>query len=328
MAEVFVAKTFGAQGFVKDLVIKRILPVLGEDPDFVRMFINEARLAARLQHANIVQIYDFNHVNGIYYIAMEWVDGPDLRRVMVAARRRAMPVPLKMAVHVGLEALKGLHYAHSKSEQGQPLGLVHRDISPHNLLVSFAGEIKITDFGIAKAAAIASATRSGAVKGKLAYMSPEQVSSAPVDGRSDLFSLGVVLWELLAGQRLYHADSEGELFAKVSRAEVPPLGPLNPEVTPELEQVLRRLLEPRPEERHQSAAEALGELGRFAEGDAALQAAGYLRKLMPADAARERRGETLVEPQQQTDLGGFLVVSPQAPTRTRAARPGGCAGCF
>jgi hypothetical protein len=316
MAEVFAAKTFGAEGFVKDVVIKRILPAFSEDPDFVQMFINEARLAARLQHANVVQIFDFNHVDGIYYIAMELVDGLDLRSMFGTSRRRAIPVPVRLAVHVGVETLKGLHYAHTRSDNGKPLGLVHRDISPHNLLVSFAGEVKITDFGIAKAAAIASATRSGAVKGKLAYMSPEQIRSAPVDARSDLFSLGVVLWELLAGQRLYQADSEGELFAKVRRADVPQLRPLGAELPPDLERVVGKLLAPEPDQRFQSAAEALGELSRFAGVDDALQVASYLRKLLPAEAARERRGDTQVDPQQPTEPGGPAIpTAPDAPLR-------------
>jgi tRNA A-37 threonylcarbamoyl transferase component Bud32 len=315
MAEVFVASAFGAEGFVKEVVIKRILPAFGEDPEFVRMFINEARLAARLQHANIVQIYDFNHVDGVYYIAMEWVDGLDLRSVANVARRRAIPLPLHLAVHVGVETLKGLHYAHTRSEGGRPLDVVHRDISPHNLLVSFAGEVKITDFGIAKAAAVSAATRRGSVKGKLAYMSPEQVQGESVDARSDLFSLGVVLWELLAGHRLYQADSEGELFAKVRQAEVPPLREQNPEVTPELEAVIRRLLAARVEDRFQAAADALGVLGGLARIDDAIQVASYLRALLPGQAGRDRRGAT--EALGSPPAASVAVAPADAATRTQ-----------
>lgn len=317
MAEVFVASAFGAEGFVKEVVIKRILPAFGEDPEFVRMFINEARLAAKLQHANIVQIYDFNHVDGVYYIAMEWVDGLDLRSVANVARRREIPLPLHLAVHVGVETLKGLHHAHTRSEAGRPLDVVHRDISPHNLLVSFAGEVKITDFGIAKAAAVSAATRRGSVKGKLAYMSPEQVQGESVDARSDLFSLGVVLWELLAGHRLYRADSEGELFAKVRQAEVPPLREQNPEVTPELEAVIRRLLAARVEDRFQTAADALGVLGGLARIDDAIQVASYLRGLLPDQASRDRRGAT--EALGSPPAASVAIAPADAATRTQGA---------
>jgi tRNA A-37 threonylcarbamoyl transferase component Bud32 len=319
MAEVFVAKTFGAEGFVKDVVIKRILPAFNDDPDFVRMFINEARIAARLQHANIVQIFDFNHVEGTYYIAMEWVDGLDLRSVFNASRRRKLPVPMRVAVHVGMETLKGLHYAHNKTEGGQPLGLVHRDISPHNLLVSFAGEVKIADFGIAKAAAMASATRSGAVKGKLAYMAPEQVRGESLDARSDLFAVGVVLWELLAGRRLYQGASEGELYSRVQQADVRPVRESAPDVPAELDAVVLRMLAARLADRHATAAEALGELSRFAQVGDALDVAAYLRRLLPAEAERERRGQTEVRPMPQTLLGGFVVAPSDASTRTRGA---------
>jgi len=318
MAEVFVAEAFGAEGFVKDVVIKRILPAFGEDPEFVRMFINEARLAAKLQHANIVQIYDFNHVEGVYYIAMEWVDGLDLRSVIGTAHRRQIPIPLRLAVHVGVETLKGLHHAHTRAEGGQPLGVVHRDISPHNLLVSYAGEVKITDFGIAKAAAVSSATRRGSVKGKLAYMSPEQVDGNPVDARSDLFSLGIVLWELLAGRRLYQAESEGALFGKVRRAEIPPLQPLNPEVPPELETLLRRLLAANVEARFQTAAEVLGEIGALAKIDDGLQVGTYLQRLLPDQAGRDRRGgtEALGGGVAESPHHSVAVAPPDAPTHT------------
>ncbi|MFH1131886.1 MAG: serine/threonine-protein kinase, partial [Pseudomonadota bacterium] len=313
MAEVFVARTRGAEGFVKHVVIKRILPVFNEDPDFVRMFVREAQLAVQLQHANIVQIFDFDHVDGTYYMAMEWVDGTDLRRTQLASRDRNLPVPQTIAVHVGVETLKGLHYAHSTSCQGRPLRLVHRDISPHNLLVSFAGEVKIADFGIAKVAALASGTFSGTVKGKLAYMSPEQVNGEHVDQRSDLFSLGIVLWELLSGKRLYGTEgSEGELIAKVRRAKIPPLRGLNPGVPEELELVVNKMLAPAVEDRYWDAKEALADLSPFGGVEDAFQVAAYLKKLLPGEAEREAKGSTQVVSYEPNPV--FSELPPDAET--------------
>lgn len=316
MAEVFVAKNFGAEGFEKRLVIKRILPAFNEDPDFVRMFINEARIAAKLQHANIVQVFDFNHVNGIYYIAMEWVDGLDLRRIFNASRRRQMPIPIRMAIHIGLETLKGLHYANTKIDDGKPLGLVHRDISPHNLLVSFAGEAKITDFGIAKIAALTTITRSGVIKGKLPYMSPEQVNNKPVDVRSDLFSLGVVLWELLSGQRLYQASSEAELFAQVKKAEIPDLHHFNPEVSTHLKTMVGKLLAEQPGNRYQTALEAMSELRHLAQVDDALCVSEYIHQLLPVESSREQKGDTQALPGGGTKIGGYSIGTANESTHT------------
>lgn len=319
MAEVFKAKTFGPEGFVKDVVIKRILPAFSEDPDFVRMFINEARLAARLQHANVVQIFDFNQVDGVYYIAMEWVDGTDLRRITNRSRRRAMPVPIRAAIHVGVETLKGLHYASTRRDGGKPLKLVHRDISPHNLLVSFSGEVKITDFGIAKVAALASSTRTGMLKGKLGYMSPEQASGEVLDARSDLFSLGIVVWELVTGRRLYQGDSEAELFAQVKRAQVPPPSSIQQDIPRELEQLLMRMLDVRRDGRFADAADALEEFGRIAAVGDGLVLSAYLRRLMPDALTRDGHRETKqLHPQTPPQQGAIFAASPDAPTHTRS----------
>lgn len=292
MAEVFVARTSGAGGFVKHLVLKRILPALNQDPDFVNMFIEEARLAAKLHHTNIVQIFDFAEVDGCYFIAMEWVEGADLRRVQNVARRRGRALAVDFGVHVGVEALKGLHYAHSRMEAGLPLRLIHRDISPHNLLLSFSGEVKIADFGIAKVAALSAVTGTGVLKGKLRYMSPEQAGGEDIDQRSDLYSLGVVLWELFSGQRPYHANSERELMGQVVDGKIESLGDVTEGLPQGLVAVVDRLLDKDVDQRYETAAQALSSLGRFAAVGDSLNVAEVIRELLPLEANRESRGNT------------------------------------
>ncbi len=190
MAEIFLAKTLGAEGFEKDVVIKRILPHFTEDEDFVTMFIDEARIASRLAHANIVQVFDFNQLDGRYFIAMEYIEGTDLNTALEEARKLELLLSVPQCVWVVMELAKGLHYAHTKQHQGQPLNIVHRDVSPHNTMVAYTGEIKLMDFGIAKAASRSTETQAGTVKGKCAFMSPEQAKGKELDGRSDVFALG------------------------------------------------------------------------------------------------------------------------------------------
>ncbi len=234
MAEVFKAKSFGVEGFEKVLVIKRILPKLAEHPQFVDMFVHEAKLAVRLSHANIVQVFDLgrvDHPNGdptSYFIAMEYVPGIDLATLLARCRRQKIQVPFGMAVFITAEVAKALDHAHRRrDEQSRPLGIVHRDISPQNILLSWEGEVKVTDFGIAKAKDSiideAADRSAGRVRGKLAYMSPEQAMALSLDGRSDLFSLGAVLYEMIGGTNPFAANTAQETLRRVVAGEFPPI---------------------------------------------------------------------------------------------------------
>ena len=223
MAEVFRAVYQGAAGFEKQVAVKRILPVFDGAKDFVAMFVDEARIASSLTHVNIVQVSDFGELDGSYYLAMELVDGVDLGRLREAAARRGLRIPVPIVAYLIAEAARGLAYAHEKrGPDGAPLGIVHRDVSPQNVLVSYAGEVKIADFGIAKATGKLHKTESGAVMGKIRYMSPEQINGEPLDGRSDLFALGVIFWELLVGAPLWTGDNPGAVAEQVKNAKVDP----------------------------------------------------------------------------------------------------------
>jgi serine/threonine protein kinase/tetratricopeptide (TPR) repeat protein len=271
MAEVFKAKSFGVEGFEKVLVIKRILPKLAEHPKFVDMFVHEAKLAVRLSHANIVQVFDLGRVDHptgeptSYFIAMEYVPGLDLASVLTRCRRQKRDVPLGMAVFVAAEMAKALDHAHRRrDEQSRPLGIVHRDISPQNVLVSWEGEVKVTDFGIAKAIdSIVDESRDeaqGRVRGKLAYMSPEQSRAQPVDGRSDIFSLGTVLYEMLTGTNPFTAPTSFETLRRVQASEYPPMELYRPDVPKGVADIVGKMLARDPKDRFSDAGRLHDEL--------------------------------------------------------------------
>ncbi|WP_437577493.1 serine/threonine-protein kinase [Sorangium sp. So ce887] len=261
MAEVFKAKSFGVEGFEKVLVIKRILPKLAEQGRFVDMFVHEAKLAVRLSHANIVQVFDLgrvDHPNGdptSYFIAMEYVPGLDLATLLSRCRRSKRPIPLGMAVFMTAEIAKALDHAHRRrDEQSRPLGIVHRDISPQNILLSWEGEVKVTDFGIAKATQSMTEEevgekRAGRIRGKLAYMSPEQSRAGAIDGRSDLFSLGTVLYEMIAGSNPFAAPTAFEVMRRLQASEYPPLALVRPDVPRSLVDIVSTMLARNVEDR-------------------------------------------------------------------------------
>src|SRR5438067_12521233 len=264
MAEVFRAKAFGVEGFERLVAVKRILPNIAEDKEFIRMFIDEAKLSVQLNHANIAQIFDLGVVDGSYYIALEHVHGRDLRAMFDRCRQLGEPMPTSQACFVVMKVCEGLDYAHNKRDAGgREIGLVHRDVSPQNVLVSFEGEVKLIDFGIAKAAGKGSKTQAGILKGKFGYMSPEQVRGNPIDRRSDVFSCGIVLYELLTGERLFVGESDFSTLEKVRNVEILPPSTYNRRIPDELERIVLKALAKDPEERYQNAIDLHDELQAF-----------------------------------------------------------------
>lgn len=264
MAEVFRAKAYGVEGFERLIAVKRILPNIAADQAFIEMFVDEAKIAVQLNHANVAQIFDLGRADGSYYIALEHVHGRDVRAIFdrCAARKERMPVA--QAAYITMKMCEGLDYAHNKRDQaGRPLNLVHRDVSPQNVLVSFEGEVKVIDFGIAMAAGKGAQTRSGILKGKFGYMSPEQVRGLPIDRRSDIFSCGIVLYELLTGERLFVGASDFSTLEKVRNVEILPPSTYNRDIPEELERIVLKALARDLDERYQGANELHDDLQSF-----------------------------------------------------------------
>ena len=265
MAEVFLARSDGPMGFQKKLVVKRILPHFGEDQNFINMFLSEARLAAELNHPNVVQIFDFGETDGQYYIAMEFIDGPNLRALNKAARETVGPISLPLCARIIALAAEGLGYAHDlKNQQGQVMNLVHRDISPDNVLVSRNGGVKVVDFGIAKASTQPHLTKSGVIKGKLAYMPPEQLAREPLDRRADIFALGVVLYELVCGAMPFDSTSEVSIIQAIMGTE-PLIRASNKrnDLPPALDAIISKCIEKNVANRYSNCRELQHDLERF-----------------------------------------------------------------
>lgn len=257
MAEVFKAKRSGVEGFEKTVALKRILPHLSENKEFLDMFVDEAKMVAGLNHPNIVQIFDLGKIEDSYYIAMEYVHGRDLRTIMKRARDKGLRMPLDLGLRVVSQVSAALEYAHrKKDEQGRPMEIVHRDVSPQNILISFDGDVKLVDFGIAKAATKASNTDRGALRGKLLYMSPEQAWGKPIDLRSDVFSAGIVLYEIVTEQKPFMAQgSEVTILELVRKCVITPPRDLNPRVPEALDRLIMKALAREPQERYQDAGQ-------------------------------------------------------------------------
>jgi len=265
MAEVFLTRQGGANGVNKLVAIKRILPQYSENPEFIEMFKEEAKIAVNLNHSNVVSIYDFGIERGQFYLVMEFVEGQNLRQVLNHLKKENKEFSAEQIIYIVKEVASGLDHAHRclDSETGRPLNITHRDMSPQNVMISFEGEVKIVDFGIAKTETQVEQTRAGTIKGKFGYMSPEQAEGLQLDSRTDVFSLGIVLWELLAKDRLFTAPNEGETLRKVRDCQIPSLRKINPTISAELERICNKALAKDKSIRYQSAAAFHKDLNRF-----------------------------------------------------------------
>ncbi len=284
MAEIYLARATGLEGFERFVVVKCIKPEHARDQRFVGMFIDEARLSAQLHHTNIAQVYDIGQEGGAYYFAMEYVHGENVRELLhKVALQRAM-VPLEHALTIIGGAAAGLHYAHEKrGNDRRPLNIVHRDVSPSNVIVAFDGAVKVVDFGIAKAAARMTETRSGTLKGKIAYMSPEQCTGRPIDRRSDVFALGIVLYELTTVTRLFKGESDYVTMNKIVTGDIEPPSARRADYPRELEKIVLKALASDPEDRQASVAVFLDEILAFSQREkittSTLGLERYLREL-------------------------------------------------
>ena len=328
MAEVFLAKQIGSKGFERLLAIKRILPQFTENAEFVSMFINEAKVAAQLSHPNIVQVFDFGEVEESFYIGMEYVMGRDLRSIMERSQKTNRPLTIDQILFIISRVCSGLEHAHKKKDlHGNNLNLVHRDISPQNILISYDGEIKLVDFGIAKAALQENETRTGILKGKIAYMSPEQAWGKAIDHRSDLFSLGIVAYECSTGKRLFKGDSEINTLERVREARFDPPRQFNANISEQVEAALKKSLAKEVQDRYPSAAQMQNELERCMTkplGEIQAELAESLHQLfieeIEKDQARMKRAASATVEAPTVQLEGG-TPAPSAPKSAGASNP-------
>lgn len=303
MAEIYRAKTFGAAGFEKEFAIKLILPSLVDDNEFVEMFINEAKIAVSLYHANIVQVFDLGEIDGQYYIAMEYVLGKDLLEVLARCAERGLKIPLNLVLFITMEMLKGLNFAHrAKDPFGDDLNIIHRDVSPSNIMLSYAGDVKVGDFGVAKAAIQRNLTESGTLKGKVGYMSPEQVMGDEIDARSDIFAAGVVFFEALSMSRLFVGGSDLEVMLQVRDANIKEsLNKAEP-LPQGLRTIVERALTKHPEERYQTSSEFYQALVDFCYQHSikvtGTDLSNFIRRLF-AEEIEEEKSKRRAEPRLQ-----------------------------
>ena len=318
MAEVFLARQAGPAGFEKTVAVKRILPHLSKSPELVQMFIDEARIAALLDHPHITHVYDVGQADGLYYLAMEYVAGEDLAEIMARARKRGQPIPPGVAATILLAACEALHYAHyMHGPDGRWLRIVHRDVTPSNILVTYDGNVKMADFGIAKAEWRAGAEDAGVLRGKGAYMAPEQARGGEVDARADIFALGVCAWELCTGRRLFHRENELGVAGALDDGPVPSPRSIRPDLPPELSKVIEKALERDPQKRWATAQKmqlAIETwLATSGTTPSKITLAGWLRALVGEEhaARRERLAKILPTPRETTvPLEGGMVSAP------------------
>ncbi len=291
MAEMFRAKLTGAQGFEKLIAVKKILPNLSGQENLVTAFIDEAKLAALLHHENIIQIYDFGSMDDQYFIAMEYLFGKDLRTVTRTARNKDLPLGMENILYIISRICAGLDYSHNlKDLQGKPLNIIHRDINPQNILITYEGQVKIIDFGIAKAASHNTQTKENLIKGKLAYMSPEQANGQQIDHRSDIFSTGIILYELLAARRMFSGETM-HVLSLVREAQYDPPEEVIPDLPSKLNTILRQALAKDPDDRYKNAGEMLADIEEFMHELSlhpnARSFTGYMKELFEEEYAEE-----------------------------------------
>jgi len=318
MAEIFQAKLFGVGGFEKQMVVKQILPQYSRNAEFINMFIDEAKIGVTLTHGNIVPVYELGRIGDTYFIALEYVDGKDLAEILEKARAAQKPISPEHAAYVAIEICKGLDYAHRRTnERNQPLGVVHRDISPPNILISREGEVKVTDFGIAKAIHKLGTTESGVVKGTFGYMSPEQVRGLPVDHRTDIFSTGILLHEMLTGRRLFVGKNDLEAIERVKEAQVPAPSAINRNLPGAIDPIVFKALAKDPNDRYTTANEFQLALSRFlftsGTGATAATLTTYMRGLFGDEADREADGR------EEIVVSALEDFPPAAPARPKPA---------
>ncbi|HET6613136.1 MAG TPA: serine/threonine-protein kinase [Kofleriaceae bacterium] len=316
MAEIYRAKTFDADGIAHMVAVKRVLAHLAEDDDFIQMLVDEAKIAGLVRHPNIARVFEFARAHGEYFIAMEHVDGKDLRTILERCRHERRAVPPHHAAHIATEVALALHAAHIASDsRGEPLRIVHRDVSPSNVICSYVGEVKLCDFGIAKATLSKVHTRTGVIKGKVKYMSPEQALGRKLDHRSDVFSLGACLYEMLTRIPPFTASNEMDLLIKVRDAKYRPIGEIAPGVPPELEAICDRCMSRSRSQRYQTAEEASSALRtflrRYMPSYSRSHLGRYVRKMFAAEIERELRmlEEYVLSANVDDNLGENLIAN-------------------
>ncbi|MBI5509663.1 MAG: serine/threonine protein kinase [Deltaproteobacteria bacterium] len=292
MADVFRAERRSVGGFVRRVAVKRILPHLASNEEFVRMFIDEARIAASLHHANIVAIHDLGQIDGQLCLIMELVEGKPLSEVLTKLAAQNLPLYLRHALLIALDACKGLHAAHERRVNGMLAPVVHRDVSPHNILISFAGEVKISDFGVAKAAEQVSVTEANTVKGKISYMAPEVATGQGMDTRADIFAVGIIMHEMLTGRRLFAGGPYGETLNRVLQMPIPTPSSVRSKLPPEIDRIVGKALMRDPTKRYQRIADLARDISHLLV-TARLEATNaelgdFMRELFPAEAQAEQ----------------------------------------
>lgn len=304
MAEVFLARQEGLEGFEKTICIKRIRPHLSSQPNFVQMFLNEAKLAAQLNHPNIVQIYDLGRVNDSYFIAMEYISGRDMSRIIPKAEKAGISFPMIYALRIASNVCEGLYFAHTKGDAyGNPLNIVHRDITPENILVSFSGTVKIVDFGIAKANTQLEQTRAGEIKGKLSYMSPEQCMGHQLDARSDIFSFGSVIYEWITGYKLFTGENEMAILKSIIDGKIYPPSYFKEDVPEAVERILMKALDKDKTKRYQSAWDMQFDIDTYLASSeftpSNIHLANFLKQIFGDEIEREQ--ELLVKHKEESE---------------------------